>query len=219
LSRLRTHLTYANVMATIAVFIALGGGALAASGVISSNSQIRSCVGRHGNLTIVQRGKSCGRGKSLLVWNQQGARGRNGANGQKGAVGPKGDAGQNGAAGENGAPGTALAFAHVREDGTLDTANSKNVLDVRPTCSTECTTPPPQGPSAAQCFKLAIVPHGAVVSPEVLAGETAGRVQVPGILAQGLNAGCAPGYTAASVFMFTTKSGAASGGGFYVVFN
>jgi hypothetical protein len=37
--RLRSHLTYANVMATLAVFIALGGTALA-SVIITSNSQV-----------------------------------------------------------------------------------------------------------------------------------------------------------------------------------
>ena len=35
LSRLRPHLSYANVMATIAVFVALGGSAWAASGAAS----------------------------------------------------------------------------------------------------------------------------------------------------------------------------------------
>jgi hypothetical protein len=37
--RLRSHLTYANAMATIAVFIALGGAAMAAV-VVNSNSQV-----------------------------------------------------------------------------------------------------------------------------------------------------------------------------------
>jgi hypothetical protein len=40
LARVRAHLTYANVMATIAVFIALGGTAVAAGFVISKNSQL-----------------------------------------------------------------------------------------------------------------------------------------------------------------------------------
>jgi hypothetical protein len=37
---IRSHLTYANVMATIAVFLVLGGGTALASYVISSNSQV-----------------------------------------------------------------------------------------------------------------------------------------------------------------------------------
>jgi len=38
--RICSHLTYANVMATLAVFLVLGGGTALASYVISSNSQI-----------------------------------------------------------------------------------------------------------------------------------------------------------------------------------
>jgi hypothetical protein len=38
--RLRSHLTYANVMATLAVFLVLGGGTALAAYVVSSNSQI-----------------------------------------------------------------------------------------------------------------------------------------------------------------------------------
>ena len=40
IERIRRHLTYANVMATIAVFIALGGGTAMAAFVVSSNSQV-----------------------------------------------------------------------------------------------------------------------------------------------------------------------------------
>ena len=39
----------------------------------------------------------------------------------------RGPAGPQGPAGPAGAPGSALAFAHVAANGTLDTANSKNV--------------------------------------------------------------------------------------------
>jgi hypothetical protein len=38
--RLRSHLTYANVMATLAVFLVLGGGTALGAYVVSSNSQI-----------------------------------------------------------------------------------------------------------------------------------------------------------------------------------
>ena len=38
--RIRSHLTYANVMVTILAFIVLGGGTALASFVISSNSQV-----------------------------------------------------------------------------------------------------------------------------------------------------------------------------------
>ena len=38
--RLRSHLTYANVMVTILAFLVLGGGTALAAYVVSSNSQI-----------------------------------------------------------------------------------------------------------------------------------------------------------------------------------
>src|SRR4051812_6472554 len=40
MSRIRSHLTYANVMATLAVFLVLGGGTALAAYVVSSNSQV-----------------------------------------------------------------------------------------------------------------------------------------------------------------------------------
>jgi hypothetical protein len=40
--RIRSHLTYANVMATLAVFLVLGSGTALASYVVSSNSQVGS---------------------------------------------------------------------------------------------------------------------------------------------------------------------------------
>jgi hypothetical protein len=57
--RIRSHLTYANVMATLAVFLVLGGTAMAATGyIISSNDQVgpdtisghRSVGGSHPNI-------------------------------------------------------------------------------------------------------------------------------------------------------------------------
>src|SRR5215217_6400537 len=56
--RLRSHLSYANVMATVAVFMVLGGTALGASYVVSSNSQVapntisghKPPVGKHANV-------------------------------------------------------------------------------------------------------------------------------------------------------------------------
>ena len=56
--RIRSHLTYANVMSTLAVFLVLGGGTALASYVVSSNSQIgpgtisghKPPSGKHSNL-------------------------------------------------------------------------------------------------------------------------------------------------------------------------
>jgi hypothetical protein len=127
-------------------------------------------------------------------------------------------AGQEGTPGKEGTPGSALAFAHVNADGTLDTANSKNVIDVRPPCGGPCSSPPSPAPGAFQCFRLAFTPHSAVVSTEKNSSETAARVEIPGDANLG-SGGCAPGYASAEVFTFNTKSGPATLAGFYVVFN
>jgi hypothetical protein len=92
-SVLRGRLSYANVVATFALFFAMSGGALAASHfLITSTKQIKPSVL-----------------KSL-----KGANGANGANGAtgpagpagaQGAQGPAGPAGAAGAKGENGTPG------------------------------------------------------------------------------------------------------------------
>jgi hypothetical protein len=55
---LRSHLTYANVMSTLAVFLVIGGGTALASYVVSSNSQVgpgtisghHPPIGKHPNL-------------------------------------------------------------------------------------------------------------------------------------------------------------------------
>jgi hypothetical protein len=40
--RLRSNLTYANVMSTIAIFLVLGGGTAMAAFVVSSNSNVEA---------------------------------------------------------------------------------------------------------------------------------------------------------------------------------
>src|SRR5215831_17396023 len=86
MARARDHLTYANVMATVAVFIALGGGAYAASGGFTNSSgAIHGCVGRHGTLTVVKVHKRCPKGTKTLTFNQKG---RAGAIGAPGPAGP-----------------------------------------------------------------------------------------------------------------------------------
>lgn len=105
MSKLRCGLTYANVMATVAVFIALGGGAYAAlklpknsvgskqikRGAVTSrkvrNGSLKSVDFRAGQLPAGPTGPS----------GPQGARGRSGprgARGLTGARGPKGDPGR-----------------------------------------------------------------------------------------------------------------------------
>ena len=64
LARLRPRLNHATVVAYLALFVALGGGALAATSFVGSDGQIHGCVDKKGHLTLVKAGKKCGKGKS-----------------------------------------------------------------------------------------------------------------------------------------------------------
>src|SRR3954452_16769466 len=90
----RAHLSFANVTSSLALFIALGGGAYAASGgFVAKNGTIRLCVGKHATLTVAKAGKRCKRHTRALVINQ---RGRGGSVGAVGSAGPPGAAGPQG---------------------------------------------------------------------------------------------------------------------------
>src|SRR2546423_2018057 len=106
LSRIRSRITYANLIATGALFLALGGGALAATSFVGSGGQIRGCVSKGGQLTLVQPGKSCKKGLSAITWGQKGPKGDPGAKGDSGTPGSPGTPGTNGANGTNGNNGT-----------------------------------------------------------------------------------------------------------------
>ena len=97
-SKVTDKLTYANVMATIAVFLALGGGAYAAVKINGKNIKPHSIP-----LNRIQGTLPPGK------------------EGPRGAEGPKG------APGAPGEPGSAAAYAHVNANGTLDAPNSKNL--------------------------------------------------------------------------------------------
>lgn len=114
MARLRKRLSFANVTAFIALFVALGGAAYAA-GTISGKSIVdHSITGKdikQGSIPLTAL-------KKLPV----------GPEGPKGATGPAGPAGPKG---PTGAPGSAVAYAHVNADGTLDEENSKNIASTK----------------------------------------------------------------------------------------
>jgi len=112
----RRHMTYANVVATMALVFAMSGGALAAHHyLINSTKQI--------NPRVLSRLK--------------GEAGKPGATGAAGPVGRAGPAGQQGAQGKTGEeglegePGTARAFGVVTAGGAIDLENPRfDVKDV-----------------------------------------------------------------------------------------
>jgi Collagen triple helix repeat (20 copies) len=138
--RLLNKLTYANVMATIALFIALGGVGYAATRLPKNSvgtKQIRRAAVTPAKLSKAAKSKLVGpagpegpRGAA----GPQGARGPQGAAGEKGAPGRPGEKGDQGHPGEQGErgpagergptgdPGSARAWASVEPDGKLAAA-------------------------------------------------------------------------------------------------
>ena len=107
MKRLISSLSYANVTATLALFLALGGGggalALAANdGVSSGNHRAAPTAGKPGH-------------------GQRGPRGRRGRRGPRGPQGPRGAKGD---AGPAGPAGSALAYADVAAGGTVSAAKN-----------------------------------------------------------------------------------------------
>src|SRR5207253_9052261 len=105
----RTHLTYANVTATLALFFAMSGGALAAKHyLINSTKQISPKVLKalKGNT-----GKPGAPGKEGLQGNEgpQGKEGKDGPQGKEGKEGPQGQEGKEGPQGKEGGPAVVLA--------------------------------------------------------------------------------------------------------------
>jgi hypothetical protein len=111
LNALNSRLTYANVMATVAVFLALGGGAYALSGIPDRGGVFHGCVNNAtGVLRVVKSAHSCQRAKTVrrngknvrlpgafaVAWNKQGLQGLQGIQGIQGIQGQKGDTGATG---------------------------------------------------------------------------------------------------------------------------
>jgi hypothetical protein len=92
------RLTYANVVSTLALVLALGGGALAAaSSNPGSDGVIHGCYQpKKGNLRVIASGKACLRRERAVSWNQRGPQGVQGLRGLGGTDGANGTNGTNG---------------------------------------------------------------------------------------------------------------------------
>jgi hypothetical protein len=128
-SRITRHITYANVTASLALFLTLGGISWAATTLPRdsvSAKQIRaSAVGSSEVRDGALRRSDFAPGTLLA-----------GPQGPQGAQGPKGEPGPSGAPGKQGEPGTARAFAYVDSDcagqgGTCEVMKPKNVIGAR----------------------------------------------------------------------------------------
>src|ERR1700744_432216 len=88
---MRGRLTFSNVVASIALVLAMGGGAYAATGGIGSRGLIHGCYAKSdGALRLVAAGARCGRHQRAIAFDRIGPRG---AAGPRGATGPPGATG------------------------------------------------------------------------------------------------------------------------------
>jgi hypothetical protein len=139
--RIRGKLTYSNVVATIALFLALAGGtAFAATEMLPKNSVGAKQI-KKGAITPAKLAPTA---KSKLT-------GPRGATGATGAQGPKGEKGDPGIA------GSAIAYAKVEAAGEIVAAESKNMAGA-------VVTNPQAG---HYCFlDLPFTPHNMVATPQ-----------------------------------------------------
>lgn len=172
LAAFRRRLSYANVVASIALFVALGGTSYAAIKITGSNVRDGSLTGRDiknssiagadiKNSSIASADIKDG---SLVKQDFKSGELVAGAAGAPGAPGQKGDKG------DAGAPGTALAYAVVTSGGAVDETRSKGVTDANVTAT-----------GNTYCFKgLAFTPKNVMVttleSPTTTMVEMAGGV-------------------------------------------
>jgi hypothetical protein len=136
MARIARHLSYANVTASLALFVALGGISWAAVALprnsvgakqLKKNAVTAPKIKRNAVTSAKVKDGSLQRGEFASGTLLQGPQG------PQGLQGPKGDPGQNGAPGERGEPGTARAFVFVNPNcagptGACPFTMAKNVL-------------------------------------------------------------------------------------------
>jgi hypothetical protein len=201
---MRRHVSYANVVATLALFISLSAGSYAALRLPHNSVGPAQIKANAVSSSKVKNG-------SLLSKDFRtgqlptGARGAQGDPGPKGDVGPQGPLGPQGPPGDPGGPGadgTAVAYARVASDGKFDTTNSKNIL------STTRINP------GAYCIKVAVPIHSVMATGGLVSG---GAVANPGLTTIDGTGGCGPAFQA-TVATYANGGGPPADAGFYVWF-
>ena len=115
------HLTYSNVLATVAMFAAMGGGAYAVTAIPTTGGVVYGCFHKKkGSLRVVKQGKRCKKGERAISWN---VRGPAGPQGGAGSQGPSGNPGSAGTAGGVGATGPSGATGETGPTGPTTPEN------------------------------------------------------------------------------------------------
>lgn len=68
MERIRRHLSYANVAATLALVFAIGGTGYAATGGFTSGGKLQACAAGDGTLKLLKPGKKCKKGQKAVAW-------------------------------------------------------------------------------------------------------------------------------------------------------
>lgn len=196
LERIRQRLSYANVMATLAVFIALGGGSVAAVQLTKNSIGPKQLKKNSVTRAKIKKGAVNSRkvaDESLLAKDFKPGQLPTGATG---AQGPQGEA------------GTAVAYAHVLSDGTVVASESKNISQ------TNVVKPP--ATLGTYCFTLNFTPKNMVATLDIT-GNTA--VTTRGEI--GTSGGfCTPPISAhVNTLTFAGGGFLLANGSFYVMFN
>ncbi|MBS1679686.1 MAG: hypothetical protein JST08_20145 [Actinobacteria bacterium] len=122
MSRIRSRLTYANVISTICLVLVVGGGSAFAASQFGKETIGTRALKKE----AVTPAKLSTKAKAALT----------------GPVGPKGATGPAGPAGAAGAPGSARAYGETSNDaGSLIEARSKNATVRHPATGIYCITP------------------------------------------------------------------------------
>jgi hypothetical protein len=137
----------------------------------------------------------------------KGAKGPQGPRGLPGPNGDPGTPGRPGAPGAAGAPGSALAFAHVNADGSLDATHAQNLTQANVT----------QVGLSGYCFSGLIPGPNNVVATADSADPTGNDKEiVSGLGTGGVFTGCPVGTQA---FVLTRVAGGNTKSAFFVTFN
>ena len=159
MSRLGRYLRQHH-LGLIAIFLALGGTAVAAGVQRGANGQVDACYSKATGELSLRSGKKCASGTKPLSWAVRGPAGPAGPAGPRGEAGSNGAPGATGATGPTGAPGapgTARAYGRVLPDGTLTNASS-GVKAVRKAVGVYCVSAP--GLSSASNVVLLTIDYG-----------------------------------------------------------
>lgn len=124
MQRIRGKLSYSNVVATLALVLAIGGGTAyaASAGGSATPAVLKVCAGKKGGDLRLLSGKSCRPGEQELTINSRGA------TGAPGPVGPAGPTGAPGPQGERGPVGIPTSVASPDGRFTVAATNAGIVL-------------------------------------------------------------------------------------------